>query len=161
MSRFSEEMRVIPKTAWAIAVLLYLGFVALTWFIFIPRDEGLRAWAFPGIVIFAGIMPLFLAVYVLLAGYVYADARRRGMRHVMWTLLAIFVPNAIGIILYFIMRDPLLRPCPACGHTASSGYSFCPKCGTALSRACPECRSAVQPEWSHCTKCGAQLLQPK
>lgn len=161
MSRFSEEMKVIPKLAWVIAILIYLGFIALTWFVFIPHDENFRYWAPPALVIFAGVVPLFLSVYVLLAGYVYADAQRRGMRYVLWTLLAIFVPNAIGIILYFIMRDPLLRPCPACGHTASSGYAFCPKCGTALSRACPECRSAVQPEWSHCTKCGAQLLQPR
>lgn len=161
MSRFSEEIRVVPKVAWAIAILTYLGFIALTWFVLIPRDENFRYWAPPFLVVFAGIVPLFLSIYVLLAGYVYADARRRGMRQVMWTLLAIFVPNAIGIILYFIMRDPLLRKCPSCGHTASSAYAFCPKCGTALSRACPECRSAVQPEWSHCTKCGAQLLQPR
>ena len=158
MSRFSEEIRIIPKAAWTIAVLLYLCFIALAWFVFIPRDENLKGWPLLGLVVFAGVIPLFLAIYVLLVGYVNADASRRGMRRVLWTLLAIFVPNAIGFILYFIMRDPLLRPCPACGHTASSGYAFCPKCGTALSHACPECRSAVQPEWSHCVKCGAHLV---
>ena len=158
MSRFSEEMKVIPRLAWAIAIGIYLGFIALTWFVFIPRDVNLRDWPLPGLVFFAGVVPLFLAIFVLLIGYVNADARRRGMRHVLWTLLAIFVPNAIGIVLYFIMRDPLLRSCPACAHTASSAYAFCPKCGTALSQACPECRSAVQPEWSHCVKCGAKLV---
>jgi hypothetical protein len=156
MNRLREEMKVIPGAAWLIAVLLYVAFGLLSWFIFIPSAPRLnqRPWA---MAIFVVLIPSFLAIYVLLIGYVYSDARRRGMHHVIWTLLAIFVPNAIGIILYFIMRDPLLRPCPACGNIASEEYAFCSKCGTALAHACIECRSAVQPEWSHCTKCGAKL----
>ena len=159
MSRLREEMKVIPGTAWLIAVLLYVAFGLLSWFIFIPRDPDLNQRPIWAMALFAVVIPSFLAIYVLLIGYVNRDARRRGMRHVMWTLLAIFIPNAIGIILYFIMREPLLRPCPACGNIVSQGYAFCSKCGTALARACPECRSAVQQEWSHCTKCGAKLLK--
>ena len=53
------------------------------------------------------LLPMFLAGYTLLIGYIYGDARRRGMRYVMWTLLAIFLFNGIGIILYFILREPL------------------------------------------------------
>ena len=157
MSRLREEMKVIPVAAWVIAICLYLGFVALAWFIFIPRDEAIKEWPGFAMALFAGVIPLFLSVYVLLIGYVNGDARRRGMRYVMWTLLAIFIPNAIGVILYFILRDPLLRYCPSCAASVSSGFAFCSKCGAALAHACPECRSAVQPEWSHCTKCGARL----
>ena len=29
------------------------------------------------------------------------------MNYVMWTLLAIFIPSAVGVILYFILRDPI------------------------------------------------------
>jgi hypothetical protein len=159
MSRLREEMKVIPGTAWLIAVLLYVAFGLLSWFIFIPRDPNLNQWPIWAMALSAVVIPSFLAIYVLLIGYVNRDARRRGMRHVMWTLLAIFIPNAIGIILYFIMRDPLLQPCPACGNIVSQGYAFCSKCGTALARACPECRSAVQQDWSYCTKCGAKLLK--
>ena len=157
MSRFREEMKVIPLAARIIAVILYLGFVAASWRFFIPHDEdfGHRPGWF--LLFFSAVMPLFLAVFVLLVGYVNGDARRRGMRHVMWTLLAIFIPNAIGVILYFILRDPLLRSCTGCGTSVSSGFAFCPKCGGALAPACPQCRAAVQPEWSHCTKCGAGL----
>ena len=79
----------------------------------------------------------FLGAYVLLVGYVYGDARRRGMNHVLWTLLAIFIPNAIGIILYFILRDPVPVPCPACGTPARKGHAFCAGCGTAVRAACP------------------------
>ncbi|PYU91173.1 MAG: hypothetical protein DMG08_15995 [Acidobacteria bacterium] len=79
------------------------------------------------------------------------------MRHVMWTLLAVFIPNAIGIILYFILRGPLLRACPKCGAAAGSSFPFCPACGTALAQTCPECRRSVEPGWAHCAHCGADL----
>jgi membrane protease YdiL (CAAX protease family) len=157
MSRLREEMKVIPGVAKAIAICCYLAFVALIWLVLIPRDPKLSLWPQWGMGLFAVAIPIPVAIYILLIGYVNSDARRRGMRYVLWTLLAIFIPNAIGIILYFILRDPLLRGCPNCGTAVSQGFAFCSKCGTALAHACPGCRSAVQPEWLHCTKCGARL----
>ncbi len=157
MTRFRDEIKVIPPLAWALAICFFVGFAAFAWFEMIPHDaEGhyMPVW-FAAMFMF--VLPLFASSYILLVGYVSRDARRRGMRHVMWTLLAIFIPNAIGIILYFIVREPLLMPCPSCATMVSHGAAFCSKCGAALGRACPECRSAVQPEWSHCTKCGAKL----
>jgi membrane protease YdiL (CAAX protease family) len=157
MSRLREEMKLIPTAAWVIAIVLYLVIAVFSWRVFIPRDEDFSYWPRWGLMLFTVMMPLFLAVYVLLIGYVAGDARRRGMRYVMWTLLVIFIPNAIGVILYFILREPLLRSCPKCGTRVSQGFAFCSKCGTALGHACPECRAAVQPGWSHCTKCGVRL----
>ena len=143
MNQLREEMKVIPRGAWVIAILVLLGFPACIWFFLIPRDEDFIYWSRWPLVVFTVVMPLFLAIYVLLIGYVNGDARRRGMRHVMWTLLAAFIPNAIGVILYFILRDPLLRGCPGCGTMVSQGFAFCSKCGSALVHACPECRSAL------------------
>jgi hypothetical protein len=157
MSRLREEMKVIPGATWITAILLYVCFVVFSWTFMIPHDPNLSGGPRWALAIFALVIPLFLAVFVLLIGYVNGDARRRGMRYIMWTLLAIFIPNAIGIILYFILRDPLQRSCPSCGTAVSQGFAFCSKCGAALAHACPECRSAVQPDWSHCTKCGARL----
>ena len=157
MSRFREEMKVIPLGAWAMAILSYLAFVILAFYVFIPSDPNFIGWPGWALPLFAGVIPLFFGVYVLLCGYVYGDARRRGMRYVMWTLLAAFIPNAIGVILYFILREPLLVACRACGTQVKQGFAFCSKCGTALANSCPECRTAVQPGWSHCTKCGARL----
>jgi hypothetical protein len=157
MNRFREEMRVIPRGAWVIAVLSYLAFVTLAFYVFIPNDPNFIWWPGWALPLFAAIIPLFFGVYVLLGGYVYGDARRRGMRHVMWTLLAMLIPSAIGFILYFILREPLLRGCPGCGTMVGQGFAFCSKCGKALAHACPGCRAAVQPGWSHCTKCGVRL----
>ena len=157
MSKLREEMRVIPTGAWVTAIVLYVALVVLSWRVFIPHDEDFGSWPRWSLTFFTFVMPMFLAVYVLLVGYVAGDARRRGMRYVMWTLLVIFIPNAIGVILYFILREPLLVACRSCGTQVRQGFAFCSKCGTALAHACQECRSAVQPGWSHCTKCGAKL----
>jgi hypothetical protein len=77
-----------------------------------------------------------LAGYILLAGYVYGDARRRGMPAGVWTAMVILVPNAIGFVLYFLLRKPLVHPCPACGCGVTPDAAFCPKCGQPQAAAC-------------------------
>ena len=157
MSRLSKELMVIPRAAWYIAtgVCVVLPIlVCLYWVIFVAPAGRLFPLGFliPGVLI-----SVSLFFYILLVGYIAGDARRRGMRVVLWVLLAFFIPQAIGIILYFILREPLLKSCPACGTKANSALAFCPTCGAPLSAACPSCRSAVEPGWSHCGRCGATL----
>ncbi len=106
------------------------------------------------------LAPLFLFALILLIGYVNGDARRRGMRYVMWTLLAIFIPHAIGIILYFILRDPLPRHCAACGGTVAARHVFCPQCGASSSPACTQCGKPVESSWANCPYCGVKLPAP-
>jgi hypothetical protein len=161
MSRLRQELKVIPLTAWIITLLVYGGFVVLLWQVLIPRDQELSSWPTLPQILFSFGMPLIPVVLVLLIGYVYADARRRGMRYVLWTLLAVFVPNAIGIILYFILRDPLPRTCPRCGAAVAARFPFCPSCGTTVAQTCPNCRRPVEPAWSHCAHCGASLRSPR
>lgn len=157
MRRIQEELKVIPRTAWVIAVAIYVAFVWLLSFVLVPGDARLSLWPAWGKATFVVGIPLFLLVYMLLVGYVNGDARGRGMRYVLWTLLAIFIPNAIGIILYFVLRDPPMRNCPKCGTTMPGGFSFCPACGTGVTQTCPACRHAVEPGWSHCPGCGKGL----
>jgi hypothetical protein len=157
MNRSLEELKVIPRTAWVIAVAIYAALVWLVLFVVIPRDPKLSLWPGWGQATFAVGIPLFLTIYLLLIGYVNGDARRRGMRYVLWTLLVIFIPNGIGIILYFILRDPAMRKCPKCGTMMRAGFAFCPACGTGVTQTCPACRHAVEPGWSHCPSCGKGL----
>jgi peptidoglycan/LPS O-acetylase OafA/YrhL len=148
-----QKKSVIPPMAWAIAVLVFLAMFALmTWVVSMSGDmpEPIR--------IFLPIIPpLLMAGYTVLVGYVYGDARRRGMRYVMWTLLAIFIPHGIGVILYFILRDPMPSHCSKCGAAAKQGHAFCPVCGANILPACSQCHRAGQPGWSHCAWCGAKL----
>lgn len=157
MSRFREEMTIIRWPAWLIAGCVYALMALIMELGPFRTDPTLSGWALAWQVLFILAIGLPLAIYALLVGYVYADAKRRAMRYVMWTFLAALIPNAIGIILYFIMREPLARPCPNCGTRVRAGFAFCPTCGAALSQACPQCRCAVEPGWSHCVRCGAAL----
>lgn len=157
MTRFRDEVKLIPGVAWAIGALLYLLMVLLFVRVVFP-DPDIAAW--PGFArfLFMVCVPLPLFLFVLLVGYVYADAKRRAMRHVLWTWVAALVPNGIGVILYFVMRTPIApHPCPQCGANARPGFAFCPQCGIALSPACPGCRRAAEPGWSHCPFCGTKL----
>ncbi|HZR29740.1 MAG TPA: zinc ribbon domain-containing protein [Terriglobales bacterium] len=75
---------------------------------------------------------LFVAGYIMLVGYVYGDARRRGMPPVLWTLLVVLIPNMIGFIVYFILRRGIFAPCPQCGRGAEVGQIYCSACGHKL-----------------------------
>jgi predicted RNA-binding Zn-ribbon protein involved in translation (DUF1610 family) len=157
MSRFRDEVKLIPRTAFGIAVCVWLAFFLFMMLVPFRHDPELRYWPLAGKVALSLLPGLALFAHVLLVGYIYADAKRRGMRYVMWTWLAALIPNAIGVILYFVLRDPLLVNCTHCGAQVRQGFAFCPKCGGGLSQACPQCRRAVEPGWTHCAHCGASL----
>jgi predicted RNA-binding Zn-ribbon protein involved in translation (DUF1610 family) len=156
MKKLMEELRIVPPVAWAIAVAAYACFAVLLDHV-TANDKDISQWPSLCRWLFVLGIPLILAIYAILIGYVNADARRRGMRYVMWTLLALFVPNALGIILYFVLRDPLMTHCSSCATLVKHGFAFCPSCGAAMAHACPNCRKAVDPQWSHCVACGAKM----
>jgi hypothetical protein len=69
------------------------------------------------------------AIWLLGLGYVYADARRRNMRAALWVCMAVVVPNCLGFLLYFALRQPLAVPCTQCGQPTVPGQRFCSWCG--------------------------------
>jgi hypothetical protein len=150
MSWLRREFGVAPRTG--VTIALFMGLVAAAAFSFAALGFPL-----PLRVCFAAVMGFFVFVYALLVAYVYGDARRRGMRHVVWTLVAALVPNAMGIIAYFLLREPLLKPCAACGTPARRGFAFCTRCGAPLAQTCAACRRALDPGWTHCAHCGAPV----
>jgi hypothetical protein len=159
MSRFRDEWKVIPGTARAIAMLAFIATTTgVTCFVWMSHDPSLARTPVAVrflIMVLAGVIP---TIYVLLMGYVFADAKRRGMHYVMWTLLVIFLPeSAIGFILYFILRDPLPVTCRSCGTSVHSKFTFCPSCGTSVRLTCPHCGKAVDSSWTHCSCCGSAL----
>jgi len=145
--------QVIPTAAWVVAgIVFFLVFIGMN-----VAFLGERHVPAPIHIFLPFFIAAFLCGYALLVGYVYGDAKRRGMRYVMWTWLAILVPNGIGIILYFILRDPLTVYCSRCGAGAQPGFAFCPRCGTGMAPACPQCHKVCQTGWSHCPYCGVAL----
>jgi hypothetical protein len=164
MTRFEQEWALVPVPARWMAALVFLAIAGLLASLFLVPLVVERTYeGVPFVIpIFVAslIGPVALAVYVLLIGYVYGDARRRGMNQLMWTLLAVFVPSAVGVILYFILRDPVPVPCPGCGTPARKGFAYCATCGAAVRAACPQCRQPIEPGWRNCVRCGTPLDRP-
>lgn len=76
------------------------------------------------------VFGIALAVWLLCLGFVFADARRRGMRPVAWVLIAALFPHLLGFLLYFVMRQPIASTCAHCAHTIPLDQRFCSWCGT-------------------------------
>ncbi len=104
------------------------------------------------------IMGLFLVVPILIGVYVYRDATERGMNALLWTLVAVFVPSLIGLIIYLIFRENYSAlSCASCGEKVQAGYVTCPSCGASLKEKCPACGTAVEAHFKVCPRCSAAL----
>ncbi len=105
-------------------------------------------------------MLLATAVPVIIGLFVYRDAKARGMDPLLWTLLAIFAPGFIGLLIYLIMRRDRVRlTCPGCGGEVQQSFVSCPRCGQKLSASCGKCGAALRPEWKLCPQCGAEITE--
>jgi Double zinc ribbon len=153
---FRRELSVIPKPVWIVGCILYAGCVIGVHFA-VSQDSQMSQWPLAGQLAFQLLVPLFLFPVVALYGYVFGDARRRGMNAIGWTLLALFVPYLIGVIIYFCIRDPLPIDCPSCSTAVLGKFIFCPNCGQALRPYCPQCGKSVERGWSNCAHCGTKL----
>ena len=113
-------LNLIPGPAKIVAALAFVGFYSGVLAEY--RASGLG----PLIGLVGGTLA---AAYFLLAGYVYVDATRRGMPPIPWTALAVIIPNCVGFVLYFLLRKPIVHPCPSCGRGVAPDAAFCPRCG--------------------------------
>lgn len=153
-TRFRDEIRLISPWAYAFAGLGFLAFQFL-FLVLAAKDHNpppLPVRALLGLL--GGVL---LGCYILLIGYVNKDAGRRGMSRLLWTLIAIFVPNGLGIVLYFVLRKPRSTCCPQCNTPLEPGFSFCPRCRYHLTPVCPRCQRSVNPGDKFCPYCGETL----
>lgn len=104
------------------------------------------------------VLGLFLALPILIGVFVYRDAESRGMNAPLWTIIAIFSPALLGLIIYLIARgDQRMVECPSCNASINESYAVCPSCGTALKGRCQRCDFPLNPGWEHCPQCGEQV----
>ena len=123
--------KILPWSAMVIAALAVL--ISAVYFV---SSQGRSVLASKG---FLSTMPeglwfgltfgVFTAAFFLVLGYIYGDAKRRQMPAVVWVIAAFLIPNLIGIILYFLVRRPLLGSCSSCGKPIQAGGAFCSHCG--------------------------------
>jgi len=153
-TRLTSEIKIVPPWAWTLAGIV---FIAAQWFFdiaLVGHHDAPPAWARALLGLLAGIGAGCL---LLLIGYINRDAKRRGMSPTLWTLVAIFIPNGLGGLLYFVLRQPLSHACPQCGNAVQPGFNFCPRCSHKLSPSCPQCQRLVGVNDVYCPYCGTSL----
>ena len=95
-----------------------------------------------------------LAVIVLMVGYVNADSKRRGMNSLLWTLLVIFIPKALGFLAVFPAAQTAADAVSEMRHRDGIGLPLLPKCGYAVTPICPHCGRAIKPRLHVLSYCG-------
>ncbi|MBG9792217.1 hypothetical protein ABD76_06760 [Paenibacillus dendritiformis] len=56
-------------------------------------------------VLFPGALLAMAALVLGIGRFIYKDAARHGMDPWLWATIAVYVPNLIGVILYFVARS--------------------------------------------------------
>lgn len=128
-------------------LLLRIGFTIL---------EGTRVTIY---IIMMLALPIIIvaAIFAAITVFIYRDAPKWGMDRWIWMTIAVFVPNFIGLIIYFIIRSSNNTKCFSCGKNIKSEFKICPYCGTPLDTHCPKCGKQVMPDWQVCPHCKQNL----
>jgi RNA polymerase subunit RPABC4/transcription elongation factor Spt4 len=150
----ASEIKIIPTWAWVLAGIVFVAAQIFFNVALARHTNAPPAWCRPLLGLLAGIGG---GCYLLFIGYINRDAKRRGMSPVLWTAVAVLIPNALGIILYFVLRQPLRGACPQCGTAVQAGFNFCPRCSHKLSPNCPQCQHVVGVTDVYCPYCGTSL----
>jgi hypothetical protein len=171
-AKFRDELRIIPK--WLVLTCLTLYVLALMLGLVInlhniqtgdsvfPEDSYrtqpvLSCLALVGVIT---AIAFTASVLLFMLGYVYRDAKRRGMHPGLWTLLVLILSGGyffIGLIIYLLVREPLPYNCPQCSSTVSARFNFCPNCKYNLHPACPQCQREVSDSDKFCPFCATEL----
>lgn len=170
-SSFWQELKVIPR--WLVRTCIVLWVLALIIGLsvnmnemrsgggsFPPELQGqplLASLALAGVITGCAFV---LSIWIFMLGYVYSDAKRRGMSPGLWTVLVLILSPAygfIGLIIYLLVREPLPYQCPQCAASVSARFNFCPNCKCNLHPACPNCQREVADSDKFCPYCAVEL----
>ena len=88
--------------------------------------------------VWAVLTASFLLIIGTIAGlgvWTYRDAKARGLEAGMWTAIVVFIPNLIGLLLYFLIgRRRQTINCPSCGAATERAKPFCSSCGAPVAQ---------------------------
>ena len=171
-STLREELRVIPRwLVWLCAGLYFLAVVIglgvnihnlRTGGPIFP-DDSLRAQpeaSCAGLLAVITGCAIVVSALLFMLGYVYRDAKRRGMHPALWTLLVLILSGGyffIGLIIYLLVREPLPYTCAQCATSVNARFNFCPHCKYNLHPACPQCQREVSDHDKFCPFCATEL----
>jgi RNA polymerase subunit RPABC4/transcription elongation factor Spt4 len=151
---FKDELRIVSLWVRVLAVLVLLAAPPL-FVVFAGMDRHAPPFALR--VLLGVLVGSVGGCYVMLIGYINRDAGRRSMSRLLWTIIAVLVPNGLGIVIYFVLRKPRTATCSQCAAELEPGFSFCPRCRNPLQPACLHCQRRVEPGDKFCPYCGEGL----
>ncbi|MGC8721058.1 MAG: zinc ribbon domain-containing protein [Caldisericaceae bacterium] len=128
------------------------------------------------------IISIIVAILVM-AFYVFNDAKMRGGNSIVWFVVTILLGGIIPFIFYLMVRSPVtldelkeeetkkevielerkyyelmiareVKKCPVCGEEVSPDFLYCPHCFTQLKKRCPNCGAVVEKDLKICPYCG-------
>ena len=138
-SGFLKLRSVVPQWVQMVAVVLLAAGVVAALVLVVSagvsdgrtnRDGDFGGLGVAAVIAIGGAGVLFVVGWILALGFVYGDAKRRGMQAGLWTLLVGLIPNLIGFLLYFALRQPLVAACSSCGGGVGKSQRFCSICGS-------------------------------
>ena len=104
------------------------------------------------------LLVLMVMLPIAIGIYVYRDAKNRSMNAALWTLVAIFAPGFIGLIIYLVVRsEHSALHCPQCSAPVQERFAVCPRCGVPLKDHCRKCDFPLEQDWSVCPNCGEPI----
>jgi hypothetical protein len=152
----NDDQRMIPT--WSIVVASAAFLLVEYYFWVIAPEQRHHAPPPLGLRLYLNISwGLLASLYFLMVGYVSKDAPRRGMSTRFWMLVCFVMPGGIGAVLYFLLRQPEVSHCAACGTQVQSDFHFCPQCNYQLTANCGTCFRTVRATDHFCTRCGHEL----
>lgn len=153
----TDELRLVPRWSVALAVVL---FATVQYVMLVYLNQHRHERPPEGFRIFMSLMwGTVVATFTLMVGYITRDAKRRGMNVAMWTA-AVIGMQGIGLVVYFLLRQPVVSHCPQCSTTLASGFNFCPQCQFQLNPLCSLCNKSVRLTDTYCGYCGHLLVSP-
>lgn len=98
------------------------------------------------------IMLLFMIYWIIIALWVFQDARKSKLNAPVWGIVALFT-NLAGALVYLIYKN-INCVCSFCGAVLPRGSVFCSACGKKIGTLCPKCGHSLKQTDKYCPKCG-------
>lgn len=118
-------------------------------------------------IVFAVLLLILLLYWVLVAFWVYQDARKSKINYFLWGMI-VLITNIAGLFVYLIYKQNN-QVCPKCHALQSKGNIFCIHCGARVNNTCEYCHAITgegKLNWqanslvlneNYCRHCGKEI----
>lgn len=118
------------KSRWLVWIAMIIFVVILARFaLFFVISGGFSGIAIAVPLFLLGVVFFWLLMSAFFGAWVYQDCRKRGDDPVLWVIIIFLATPMIGLLIYFLRRREIRRPCPACGHFVPLWAKYCEECG--------------------------------